>query len=107
MNAGEVPFLEAVKQEWQAIARALPASVSTLDCRLSPEHGKLCIEVEWPGHVASITAWQHATCLDVDVLDVTSKEGRILVWGPCEVDGEASARLRRFRDYIQSSLGRG
>ena len=107
MNAGEVPFLEAVQKEWQTIARDMPASVRMSDSRLSREHRKLCIGVEWPGYVASITAWEHATCLDVDILNVNSKQGHILVWGPCEVDGEASVRLLRFRDYIQASLGSG
>ena len=99
-----VPFLDAVDRQWKALAQDMPSSVQTLDVRLSREHQKLCIELSWPGHVASITAWENAICLDVDVVEIESKKGLIFVAGPCEDRNDARSRLLRFRDYIQTSL---
>jgi len=99
-----VPFLDAVEREWKAIARELPSSVRISEVRLSVEHRKLAIGVEWPDHLAAIEAWEHAICLDIDVHNLRSKEGVILVWGPCKDQSDAFTRLHGLRDHIRASL---
>ena len=99
-----VPFLDAVEREWKALARDMPSSVEMVDGRLDREHRKLCIELKWPGYVASISAWENAMCLDVDVLELRSMEGLMFVAGPCDDQNDACARLLRFRDYILASF---
>jgi hypothetical protein len=99
-----LPFIIHVESQWAAIARSGQVIPNTISSTLDLEHGKLCIEIEWRGYIALITAWENASCLDIDVLNISSKEGVILASGPCDDPSEAPIRLLLLCDYIRESF---
>jgi hypothetical protein len=92
----EVPsssFLDSVLSKWQTQESALSKSGFRSRILRNVERQHLGIEVEGPRHIASIQAWEHAQCLDVVVMGLSSKDSRFLSGGPCVNFSEAEARL--------------
>jgi hypothetical protein len=68
--------------------------------RLSPELGKMGIEVERSTYVAAIEAWEYAHCLDVAFLHLESGVSIILSAEPCANVGEIEVRLFALCDVL-------
>jgi hypothetical protein len=68
-----VSFLDSVVEEWNVKnTNNLRSTV-----RRSEDNSKLIIEIETPLYLATIEAWEHASCLDVTTLKLSSTKGII------------------------------
>jgi hypothetical protein len=68
---------------------------------ISPVHrtaepSKLHAGYETPTLLVSVTAWDNGRCLDIDVMDKATREGRIVAAGPCSDDAALLSRLEDF-----------
>lgn len=88
-------FLQAVEQSWSKIGDAYPCKLRRLD-----DHSKVVLEVVTPEYLASIEAWESASCLDITVMDIHTRTLSILSAGPCATRDEICVRLRQVVDFL-------
>lgn len=69
-------------------------------------HGAQCVEF-WTEHsVVQIVAWDHAYCLDVEILDARTSHGTYLCFGPCDTAQKFQATLNEALRHITVRLVR-
>jgi hypothetical protein len=56
---------------------------------------------ETPQFLIDISAWDNASCLDIEALNATTEETEFCVTGPCEDDGALFKRLEEFLRWIE------
>jgi hypothetical protein len=66
--------------------------------RRTAEPSKLHAGYETTTLLVSVTAWDDGRCLDIDVMDKATKQGRIVASGPCS---DGAALLSRLEDFAQ------
>jgi hypothetical protein len=103
MGSHITPFLASVSNKWMAAASALPAQTFRSQLRVDAEIGKLVIEIETPNHVALVEAWEHASCLDVTIVDARSLASTSLAAGPCSNEAQVNERLAALCATLQAS----
>jgi hypothetical protein len=65
-------------------------------------HGSACVRLETKRHLADISVWDHASCLDIQVMDVNSEESDFPHTGECESKAEFKHYLKEFIKWFQS-----
>jgi hypothetical protein len=68
---------------------------------------KLNAEYETPVLLISITAWDHAHCLDIAVMGKTAKDLSWLAAGPCPDNAALLARLGELARTLDASAAHG
>lgn len=101
--SSSTPFLAPVSNKWAAAASVLAAPTFRSQLRVDAEIGKLVIEVETTKHLALVEAWEHASCLDVTIMDARSRSSTVLAAGPCDSDAQVSERLSALCAALQAS----
>ena len=91
-------FLDSVINVWDSFnVGAVRSTVKRAD-----DDSKLVIEIEGAGHVATIEAWEHASCLDITVLELASKASTILSAGECRSLDDMKERFAQLLLVIAS-----
>jgi hypothetical protein len=93
-------FLDFVSSTWQEHERELFDAGFRSQLKQSEERKTLGIEVEGPRQLASVQAWEYANCLDVVVMELPTKNSRILSAGPCSSFADAQSRLAALRAIL-------
>lgn len=72
------------------------------------DRGKLLLRVTLLSetHAVDICAWDNASCLDIQVLDLKSEESTFPTVGPCHDQREFCEHLKSLRHWIMSAEGR-
>ena len=58
--------------------------------------GSACINLETKKYIISICAWDHAYCLDIEVLDLKTEQSNFLHVGSC-------ASILEFKEYLKET----
>ncbi len=85
-------FLARVVETWHA---GMPHWLKSV-VRRADSDSKLIIEIQSPRHLATIEAWETASCLDVTILEISSGAGEILSSGECPTADELQARITQL-----------
>ena len=88
-------FLQAVEQSWSEIGDSYQSSVCRLDDR-----SKVVLEVIAPEHLALVEGWEHASCLDISVMDIQARTLSIISAGPCATRDEIGVRLGQLVGFL-------
>ena len=104
MTTVSSPFLDGVAQRWQEFIRRPEFGGVQYSVNLDRSIGKLVIEFWCQSHVGSVGAWENAHCLDVDLLDMGTKQGSMLSIGPCTDDSEVQARIEALRSFLHGAV---
>ena len=94
----EEPNTCDIVQAWLSANSARLGRQTSL-VRRSLEPLKLNAQFETPAFLISITAWDRARCLDIDVMDKATNEGRIVAAGPCS---DTASLLTRLEDFAKT-----
>lgn len=57
------------------------------------------VNLESSKHIVQLCAWDHASCLDIQILDVASEESIFPHAGECKTQTEFVAELSKFLDW--------
>jgi hypothetical protein len=71
----------------------------------SEKIAKFAAGYELPGYLVTVTAWDNASCLDIDVLESRSGTVQMLCAGPCAGGAELLARLHKLETWIAERPG--
>ena len=61
-----------------------------------------CINIGTTEHVISLTAWNHALCLDIQILEVKSEESSFPHTGECKSIEEFKENLNKFYLWLEN-----
>jgi len=88
-------FLQAIEQSWSKTGDAYHSKMRRLNDR-----SKIVLEVVTPEHLVLIEGWEHASCLDITVMDIHSRTSSILSAGPCATRDEIGVRLGQLVGFL-------
>lgn len=63
--------------------------------------GSACVNLETERYIISVCAWDHACCLDIQVMEVKSEESRFPHMGDCESIDEFKGYLKDFSAWLK------
>jgi hypothetical protein len=63
--------------------------------------GSAYVRLETKGHLAELVAWDHASCLDIQVMDVNTKQSNYPHTGECESKSAFKYHLKEFINWLQ------
>lgn len=92
------PFLDLVVDAWAAQT----CSGARYEVKRTPDSTALIVEIEAPGVLATIEAWEDARCLDVTTLDLVTRQGTIHSAGETKNDEEMLRRLDALGEILRS-----
>jgi hypothetical protein len=90
------------------VARWLEENVSRLGLvqiryEVIENPAKLHAGYERSNFLISVTAWEQGACLDVEILDKTTRAIEIVVQGPCKSQVDVIERLNAFASCLTES----
>lgn len=63
--------------------------------------GSACVNLETEAHIVSVCAWDHARCLDIQIMEVKSEEVSFLHMGDCASIEEFKGHLKYFSNWLK------
>ena len=91
-------FLDAVVETWNE--KNTISLSSTL--KRAEDNSKLIIEIQTTKYLATIDAWEHASCLDVTVFELSSKKVTVYSAAECETLEIMKARIAQLFEVVAS-----
>jgi hypothetical protein len=82
-------FIETVVATWKELSN--PALQSNI--KRSKDGSKLSIEITTKQYLAQIDAWEHAYCLDIEIIELPTGTGVTLSAGECTSLDEMKERI--------------
>ena len=63
-----------------------------------------CVNLESESHIMQLSAWDHASCLDIQILEVASKESIFPHTGDCKNKIEFESELNDFLEWHKNEF---
>ena len=64
--------------------------------------GSAYVRLETKTHISELAVWDHASCLDIQIIDAKSEETRFPHTGECESKKLLENHLNEFVEWLQS-----
>lgn len=65
-------------------------------------HDSVGVKLESGQYLVDISAWNHASCLDIQILEVESEESNFLHVGDCNSKEEFEIHLGKFMEWLDN-----
>jgi|GEM_PF-3011694 len=69
-------------------------------------HSSAAVLLETNNHLIDISAWNHASCLDIQILEIESEESRFLTIGDCETKLIFVKHLESFITWLNNETNK-
>ncbi len=66
-------------------------------------HGSAYVRLETKAYLAEVTAWDHASCLDIQIIDLKKDESTFPHTGECESKKIFVSHLKGFDKWFQQA----
>lgn len=63
-----------------------------------------CVTLECDSHIMQLCAWNHASCLDIQIMDVATEESTLPHTGDCSSREEFEAQLNEFLNWHKNQF---
>jgi hypothetical protein len=67
-------------------------------------HGSACVVLETERYLIDICAWDHASCLDIQILEIDSEESTFQHIGDCETRQVFHECLQKFMGWLKNEF---
>jgi len=71
-------------KEWYLINKSLFESLGAATKYTDTGRGSATLEIDTDKHIMQVTAWNHASCLNIEILDIKSEVSNYITEGACE-----------------------
>ena len=91
-----VPFLKSWFQKNEALFKNQDVASEYTDSG----HGSASVRLESDRYIADLCSWNHASCLDIQIIDFSSEESIFPHVGECETKLEFENQLNKFIEWF-------
>jgi len=67
-------------------------------------HGSAAVRLETENYLVELTAWNHASCLDIQILEMASEKSTFPTVGDCESKAVFENHLLSFMEWFNSEM---
>lgn len=65
-------------------------------------HGSAFVRLESPQYMAEVCVWDHASCMDVQILDISTEKSTFPHVGECTTRLDFESELSKFLDWVKN-----
>ena len=99
MNENEYPAVSRLK-EWLQESEALLARKSFHVEFKDTGQGSACVDIDTDKYITRLTAWDHMACLNIEILEIESENGKYLAEGSNDTMEEFNTRLGLYTKWL-------